>query len=123
MMQFLIDNNISPKLADSLAQNGFNSVHVKSLGMQSSTDEEIFNFAYQNNYAIISSDSDFGFILSSWKFNRPSVLLLRHIPPRTEIQIRVILEVVLNYGNEISDGSILVISPDKLRIRKLPLFN
>ncbi|MCA0388228.1 MAG: DUF5615 family PIN-like protein [Bacteroidetes bacterium] len=122
-MQFLIDNNISPKLADYLTQNGYNSVHVKSLGMRSSTDEEIFNYAYQNNYAIISSDSDFGFILSSWKFNHPSLLLLRHIPPRTEIQIRAILEVVLKYGNEISDGSILVISPDKLRIRKLPLFS
>ncbi len=73
-MQFLIDNNISPKLADSLTKSGFKSVHVKSLGMQASSDEEIFTFAYQNKFTIISSDSDFGFILSSWKFSHPSVL-------------------------------------------------
>ena len=41
-MEFLIDNNISPKVADSLSQNGFGSVHVKELGMRASTDDEIF---------------------------------------------------------------------------------
>jgi predicted nuclease of predicted toxin-antitoxin system len=31
-MEFLIDNNISPKVAESLSHNGFGSVHVKNLG-------------------------------------------------------------------------------------------
>lgn len=61
-MEFLIDNNISPKVADSLSQNGFGSVHVKNLGMSAATDEDIFEYASENNLTVISADTDFGFI-------------------------------------------------------------
>ncbi len=121
-MEFLIDNNISPKVADSLSQNGFGSVHVKKLGMSAATEDAIFGYANENNLTIISADTDFGFILSTWQFNRPSVILLRHISPLPEIQAKYLLNVIDKFATEIEDGSLLVITPEKLRIRKLPLF-
>jgi predicted nuclease of predicted toxin-antitoxin system len=57
--------NISPRITSSLEISGFVAVHVNSIGMSASTDEEIFNYAYENNFTIVSADTDFGFILSS----------------------------------------------------------
>lgn len=122
MIKFLIDNNISPRIADAFSGFGFHSVHVKSLGMSASTDYEIFNYAFNNDFTIISADTDFGFILSSWGNSKPSIILLRMIPPLADTQIKYLNKVVRDFENEITQGSLLIVSPEKVRIRKLPLF-
>jgi len=105
-----------------MTELGYPSVHVKDIGMSSSTDKEIFTYAFENGFIIISADTDFGFILSSWLHNKPSVILLRMIPAVPEIQIKYITKVVQEYESEIKEGDLLIITPDKIRIRKLPLF-
>ena len=44
-MKFLIDNNLSPLLADALKAAGHDAVHVRDLGMQAAPDEEILERA------------------------------------------------------------------------------
>ncbi len=121
MINFLIDNNISPKVSLELEKAGYVSEHVRQLGMAASSDEEIFEYAFREVFTIISADTDFGYILSKWRGSLPSVILLRMIPPVPEIQSKYILKVVSDYSAEIIEGSLLVVSPDKIRIRKLPL--
>ena len=119
-MDFLIDNNISPSIAYKLLNAGHKATHVKNINMSAATDEEIFQLAADSNLTIISADTDFGFILSSWKENLPSVLLLRYLSSAPDIQIKYILNVIDNYSKEISEGSLIVIEPERIRIRKLP---
>ena len=121
MIKFLIDNNISPKVSLALRMAGYESEHVRQLGMAASTDEEICQHANDTFSTIISADTDFGYILSKWKGNLPSVILLRMIPPIPETQFKYISKVIADYAEEIGEGSLLVVSPDKIRIRKLPL--
>lgn len=123
MIKFLIDNNISPRIASSLEISGFVAVHVNSIGMSASTDEEIFNYAYENNFTIVSADTDFGFILSSWKKSKPSVIIFRTLSSVPETQINYLTRVIANFANEILEGSFLIVSSDKIRIRKLPIFS
>ena len=40
-MKFLIDNNLSPLLADALKAAGHDAVHLRDLGMQASTEYPI----------------------------------------------------------------------------------
>ena len=75
-MKFLIDNNLSPQLAVLLRNQNLDVIHVKEIGKQSSVDVEIFELAYQEQRIIITADTDFGFLLSQWNFNLPSVILL-----------------------------------------------
>ncbi|MEW5842681.1 MAG: hypothetical protein AB1775_05415 [Bacteroidota bacterium] len=70
---------------------------------------------------MITADTDFSFILSKWNSNLPSVILLRFLPYRPEIQFTVISKIVTQYEAELSQGSLVLIEPDRVRIRTLPL--
>jgi predicted nuclease of predicted toxin-antitoxin system len=41
-MRFLIDNALSPMVAEGLSQAGHDAVHVRDLGLQAAPDAEIF---------------------------------------------------------------------------------
>ena len=58
-MKFLVDNNLSPKVAEVLSENFPGSVHVIEQRMDTSTDEEIWNHAKMNGFTILSKDNDF----------------------------------------------------------------
>ncbi|OGK14181.1 hypothetical protein A3A93_05185 [Candidatus Roizmanbacteria bacterium RIFCSPLOWO2_01_FULL_38_12] len=58
-MKLLLDQNISRKLVKKL-QNLFPETnHVYLLGLQIASDEEVWNYARNNNFIIVTQDSDF----------------------------------------------------------------
>ena len=58
-MKLLFDQNLSPKLVDSLADVFPGSLHVQSVGLDRATDEAVWRFALDNGFMIVSKDSDF----------------------------------------------------------------
>ena len=44
-MKFLVDNALAPRLAGALQEAGHDAVHLLSLGMESSSDQDIIKFA------------------------------------------------------------------------------
>ena len=55
-MRFLIDNALSPSIAEGLNKAGHDAVHVRDIGMAAATDIIIVNYALQNNRIIVSAD-------------------------------------------------------------------
>lgn len=58
-MKLLFDQNLSHRLTELLDNYFPESVHVKDLQMQTSSDTEIWEYARKEGYTIVSKDSDF----------------------------------------------------------------
>jgi len=58
-MKLLFDQNISFRLVKRIIDLFPDSKQVRELGLENSTDIEIFDFAKRNDFAIVTFDSDF----------------------------------------------------------------
>lgn len=58
-MKLLFDENLSPKLVEVLVEDYPESLHVQSAELGGATDHEIWEFAKDRGFAIVSKDSDF----------------------------------------------------------------
>lgn len=58
-MKLLFDENVSPRLPQSLADLYPDSAHVQDCGLGSADDSAVWQYAKQNGFAIVSKDSDF----------------------------------------------------------------
>lgn len=56
-MRFLIDNALSPRIAEGLNEAGHDAIHVREIGLSSATDEEILS------HDIIQEDLDKGAVV------------------------------------------------------------
>jgi predicted nuclease of predicted toxin-antitoxin system len=58
-VKLLFDENLSPRLADALADVYPASTHVQECGLGSAQDDVVWEYAKENGFVIISKDSDF----------------------------------------------------------------
>ena len=58
-MKLLFYENLSPKLVTVLADIFPKSVHVDKIGLGGETDEAVWIYAKNNDYIVVSKDSDF----------------------------------------------------------------
>ena len=58
-MKLLLDQNLSPKLVNQLVDLFPDSTHVQMVGLDAAGDAEVWNYARDNDYFIVSKDVDF----------------------------------------------------------------
>ena len=75
-MRLLFDQNISFRILKMLSENFAESSTVKSEGLIDKSDFEIWTFAKQNNFIVVSQDNDFYDILHL-KGAPPKLIILR----------------------------------------------
>lgn len=59
-MKLLFDQNLSPRLVNALTDLYPDSDHVFNLNLDQASDNEVWNFALDRGFAIVTKDADFG---------------------------------------------------------------
>ena len=121
-MKFLVDMSVSPKTVEFLKKIGYEAVRVSDLGMAKSKDQEIFEYAIENDMILITTDLDFGNILAYTKSKKPSTIIFRLKNPSPEIVNQMLL-LTLPRIEPLKKGVIIVIEERRIRIRELPIIS
>lgn len=70
-MKLLFDHNLSPRLVNRLADIFPNSSHLFLLALDQVPDQEVWQYARDNGYIIVTKDADFN-----------EIVILRGFPPK-----------------------------------------
>lgn len=121
-MKWLVDNALSPVLAEGLRDHGHDAVHVRDYGLEKAEDLVIFERAMDESRIILSADTDFGTLLALRKESFPSVVLFRRSSqrqPRT--QLLLLLANLDSIKEFLNKGSLIVIEENRIRVHFLPI--
>lgn len=121
-MKLLIDNALSPIVANRLREAGHDAVHVRERNLQAASDAEILAVAEQEGRVIVSADTDFGTLLTLRSKRQPSFLLLRRqrdLGP--SVTASLLIDTLPRITADLESGAVVVVSDDRIRIRALPV--
>jgi len=122
-LRFLIDNALSPHVAEALREAGYDATHVRDAGLRDAPDEAIFARASEEERVIVSADTDFGTLLALRGSRVPSVVLFRgEISRRPSKQASTLRVHLPSLKNDLQSGSVVVFERDRIRVRALPIW-
>ena len=121
-MRFLVDASLSPVVVQALTDGGHEAVHVVDVLRLDAPDEAIFDLAAHERRVIVAADTDFGEIVARRRTMFPSlVLFYRQVGRRPIEQGQTLLAQLDDVEAELSQGAIVVIEDERIRIRSLPI--
>lgn len=120
-MRLLVDEALQDAVAHRLVTSGHDATHVRILGLAGHTDDEVMALAIADDRILVTTDTDFGTILALTGAAGPSVLLLRGIGDSVDERVDALLDVLPRAERVLSEGAVVVIEPDRYRIRYLPI--
>lgn len=122
-MRFLLDENVSYRVASHLKAAGHDAVHVSEIGLTSTDDLVILARARDEDRVLVSGDHDFVQMLFASGATRPSLVLVREVEAMSSAELAVLLLAALSAGlaDLLPAGAIATLTPDRARVRPLPL--
>jgi predicted nuclease of predicted toxin-antitoxin system len=119
-VRFLVDANLSPRVAEWLRNQGHDAVHVFDIGFHHAGDRQILEEAASRRQILLTADLDFGEILAR-SSGRVSVMIVR-LRGTAAANVTGRLEVALaQAASALEDGAVAIVGEGSLRLRRLPV--
>jgi len=122
MLKFVIDEDMPRSTARVLKANNFDALDVRDYGLRGKDDYEIFGFAQENKAILLTGDLGFGNLLH-FPLGSHSGIVIAHFPNElstSELNNQT-LKAFKNLEENDFQGNLIILEPDKLRIRMNPL--
>lgn len=117
MIQFLLDAGVPRSIQRFLESQGYRVSHVADLDLMAANDEQIYEYASNGNYTLISRDKDFGNLLE-YALKDAGIIIIRDL----NLGAQELVDLFKAAWHEIdpSDvvGALIIIDRNKLRLRK-----
>jgi len=119
MLKFVIDEDMPRSTAKVLRSKGYEALDARDYGLRGKNDEEVFNFAQKEKAVILTGDLGFGNLLH-FPVGSHSGIVIAHFPNEistSELNTQII-KAFDNLTETDFNGSLIIIEPGKIRIRK-----
>jgi predicted nuclease of predicted toxin-antitoxin system len=120
-MTFLVDQPVSPLLAQWLREAGHDAFHVRERGLSRASDEDIFALAVAESRIIITADLDFSRIIALSGRAGPGLILFRAGNITDDQMLGLLQETLARVPAADLPKSVVVVDAHALRIAPLPL--
>jgi predicted nuclease of predicted toxin-antitoxin system len=120
-MKLLLDMNLSPRVVHELRSQQHEAIHWIDVGDPRADDREIMAWAAEHGYTVLTHDLDFGALLASSTHSKPSVIQIRARDVLSPQFLTTLLEALTRFKEEIDKGALVVVEPQRARVRILPL--
>ncbi|HWB48057.1 MAG TPA: DUF5615 family PIN-like protein [Stellaceae bacterium] len=121
-MKFLVDNALSPIVAERLRREGYDAVHVRDYHLQTDPDDLILARALTEGRILVSADTDFAMLLAQNGESAPSIVIFRRGTTRhPDRQADILLANLASIEQPLQEGAVVVIEDTRIRVRQLPI--
>jgi predicted nuclease of predicted toxin-antitoxin system len=118
MIRFLIDEDMPKSTAKLLREAGFESFDVRDIGLRGAKDDVIYHHAQEENCIIITGDLGFANSLRYPLGSHPGILIARFPNEMSPDKInRILIDAIKGVQKDLP-GNLIIIEPDKIRIRR-----
>jgi predicted nuclease of predicted toxin-antitoxin system len=104
---FLVDAQLPPSLAAALRDTGCEAAHVADLGLQTATDQQIWDAATSRSAVLITKDRDFA-LLRATRSEGPAILWVRMGNTNNRILIAQFLQALPAIGEAVQRGETVI---------------
>jgi predicted nuclease of predicted toxin-antitoxin system len=118
-MKFVIDMNMGREWITYLAGAGHEALHWSTVGAGNARDEEIMQWARDNDRVVLTADLDFGSRLVSRRESTPSVVQVRTDETLVRLVGTVVLAAIDQTQADLTAGALVTVENEQYRVRRL----
>ena len=116
-MNFVVDESVDRQIVEQLRDDGHSLWYIAEMA-PSISDDEVLEIANNESAPLITSDKDFGELVFRQNLVSFGVILIRLAGLSADSKAKIVSLTITNHESEIF-GNFTVISPNRIRIRKI----
>jgi len=118
-LKLIVDECLAESTKEILKEKEFELLEIEEILKQSTSDEEIFDFATEKSLAIITHDKGFGEIHHSANKKPPLIIILEILSPHPRETNNLLQKslAIINIQDSKYQGKLIIITSAAIRIR------